>query len=211
MKFLLFLILLFHQNCIQNIMQCPTDVVTLKEECNTTTQRAKINEDMILVGVGIAAVGYINLLSEPSSVAGITSRHNEHRASEGASLPDLVWSPAVASYALKKVTYLANNNNCTMSHSAGPTNPGYGENLAWASFNSYTAIQATDAWYNEKPDYDYATNTCASGRVCGHYTQVVWKNSRHLGCAGVVCPNGGGIIYGCNYDPPGNYTGQKPY
>jgi len=60
-------------------------------------------------------------------------------------------------------------------------------------------------------DYTYSTNSCASGKVCGHYTQVVWKNSTKIGCAGVVCSNGGGIIYGCNYDPPGNYSGQKPY
>uniref|UniRef100_A0A2N9ERT0 SCP domain-containing protein n=1 Tax=Fagus sylvatica TaxID=28930 RepID=A0A2N9ERT0_FAGSY len=39
---------------------------------------------------------------------------------------------------------------------------------------------------------------------------VVWRNSVRLGCAKVRC-NSGGTFIGCNYDPPGNYVGEKPY
>ena len=28
------------------------------------------------------------------------------------------------------------------------------------------------AWYNEIQWFDYQTNTCETGKVCGHYTQV---------------------------------------
>ncbi|KAE8674908.1 Basic form of pathoproteinsis-related protein 1 [Hibiscus syriacus] len=35
-------------------------------------------------------------------------------------------------------------------------------------------------------------------------------NSVRLGCAKVRCNNGGTFI-GCNYDPPGNIIGQRPY
>lgn len=189
----------------------PTDVVTLKQECTSYQEQTKHSQDMVLVGLGIATVGFNNLSSESASVPGITSEHNRLRALEAVGLPNLVWDATVASYAAEKVAYLAYNNNCALNHNVGPANPGYGENLAWASFTSYTAVAATNAWYNEKGDYTYASNSCASGKVCGHYTQVVWKNSTKLGCAGVICPNNGGIIYGCNYDPPGNYSGQKPY
>lgn len=218
-RIFLCLFMFFYFNCIQNTMECPSDVITMKKECSGAKDRRKNSKDMVFLGIGIAAKGGINFTgltssstssnSEHSSVTGITNEHNKLRAQENAGLPNLTWDSTVAAYALQKVTYLANSNNCTMSHTAGPTNPGYGENLAWASWSTYTGIEATNAWYNEKSNYTYSSNSCSG--VCGHYTQVVWKNSTKLGCAGVVCSNGGGIIYGCNYNPPGNYSGQKPY
>ena len=49
-----------------------------------------------------------------------------------------------------------------------------GENLYITSAGQYEGVarDAIQAWYNEKSDYDYDSNTCMSGRVCGHYTQV---------------------------------------
>jgi pathogenesis-related protein 1 len=64
-------------------------------------------------------------------------------------------------------------------------------------------------WVDEKPNYDYASNSCVGGE-CLHYTQVVWRNTLRIGAAKVRCNNGGTIIV-MNYDPPGNYVGQKPY
>ncbi|GLT72516.1 hypothetical protein SLA2020_444430 [Shorea laevis] len=95
--------------------------------------------------------------------------------------------------------------DCNLVHSGGP----YGENLAWSSAD-LSGTAAVKMWVDEKADYDYNSNSCAAGKVCGHYTQVVWRNSVRLGCAKVRC-NSGGTFIGCNYDPPGNYNGQRPY
>ena len=65
-------------------------------------------------------------------------------------------------------------------------------------------------WVAEKNDYDYPSNTCAAGKVCGHYTQVVWRNSVNLGCGRVQCANGWAYVI-CSYDPPGNVNGGSPY
>lgn len=46
-------------------------------------------------------------------------------------------------------------------------------------------------------------------KVCGHYTQVVWKNSRYVGCGKAMAANGT-LYYVCNYYPAGN-TGGRPY
>jgi hypothetical protein len=48
--------------------------------------------------------------------------------------------------------------------------------------------------------------------VCGHYTQLVWANTRRIGCArhncsGLTFPSS--IV--CDYGPGGNFGGQSPY
>ncbi|CAN7015733.1 unnamed protein product [Brassica rapa subsp. trilocularis] len=73
-----------------------------------------------------------------------------------------------------------------------------------------SGVEAVNMWVSEQADYDYGSNTCASGKQCGHYTQIVWKNSARLGCAKVSCDNGQTFIT-CNYDPQGNFVGQWPY
>jgi len=85
-----------------------------------------------------------------------------------------------------------------------------GENLGWG----YASISAVvNAWAAEKSNYDYASNTCAAGKMCGHYTQIVWAKTLRIGCARakVSCPDWQGKYWVCNYAPGGNYVGQKPY
>ena len=46
-----------------------------------------------------------------------------------------------------------------------------------------TPLDGVAYWAAESSDYDYATNTCAPGQVCGHYTQMVWRSTSNIGCA----------------------------
>ncbi|CAA6657659.1 unnamed protein product [Spirodela intermedia] len=39
---------------------------------------------------------------------------------------------------------------------------------------------------------------------------MVWRNSVRVGCARVRCGNGSFFVT-CNYDPPGNVGGKRPY
>ena len=61
--------------------------------------------------------------------------------------------------------------------------------------------------------YDHDSNTCSApeGESCGHYTQVVWRASTSIGCARVVCNNNRGVFITCNYNPPGNFNGERPF
>ncbi|XVE94079.1 hypothetical protein REPUB_Repub01dG0249800 [Reevesia pubescens] len=127
--------------------------------------------------------------------------HNAARAAVG--VGPMTWDNTVAAYAQNYANQRIGD--CNLVHSGGP----YGENLAWSSGN-LSGTDAVGLWVDEKVNYDYNSNTCAPGKVCGHYTQVVWRNSVRLGCAKVGCSSGGTFI-GCNYDPPGNVIGQKPY
>lgn len=128
--------------------------------------------------------------------------HNTARAQVG--VGPLTWDNTVAAYALNYTN--SRIGDCNLVHSGGP----YGENLAEGT-GSFSGTDAVKLWVDEKVNYNYDTNTCAAGKVCGHYTQVVWRNSVRLGCARVLCNNGNWWFITCSYDPPGNYIGQKPY
>ncbi|XP_008236236.1 PREDICTED: basic form of pathogenesis-related protein 1-like [Prunus mume] len=126
--------------------------------------------------------------------------HNRARAEVG--VGPIKWNDTVAAYAQKYAD--SKIETCEMVHSQGP----YGENLA-EGYGEMTGGQAVKFWVTEKPNYDYASNTCV-GDVCGHYTQVVWRNSTHVGCARAKCKNGWMFVI-CSYYPPGNYIGERPY
>ncbi|XWS67537.1 hypothetical protein CRYUN_Cryun04dG0014900 [Craigia yunnanensis] len=127
--------------------------------------------------------------------------HNTARAAVG--VGPMTWDNTVAAYAQNYANQRIGD--CKLVHSGGR----YGENIAWGSAD-LSGTAAVRMWVDEKANYDYTSNTCAPGKVCGHYTQVVWRNSVRLGCAKVRCNNGGTFII-CNYDPPGNFNGQRPY
>ncbi|KAF7843077.1 pathogenesis-related protein 1-like [Senna tora] len=129
--------------------------------------------------------------------------HNAARSAVG--VANIVWDNTVADFA--KAYAEQRKADCALIHSGGGGK--YGENLAWSS-GEMSGTAAVQMWVNEKADYDYNSNTCRSGKQCGHYTQVVWRSSTKLGCAKVKCNNGATFIT-CNYSPPGNYVGQKPY
>ncbi|XP_024541000.1 pathogenesis-related protein 1C-like [Selaginella moellendorffii] len=156
---------------------------------------------LVIYGTGFLHAGLASTESD------LVDAHNSARSA--VNVPPLVWSTQVASYAQNWASTL--QASCQMVHSKGP----YGENLyMWRGSDGLVAPPATDAvkeWVKEKADYNYASNTCAPGKVCGHYTQVVWRNSVRVGCARVKCNGANAYIVSCNYDPPGNVGGQKPY
>jgi hypothetical protein len=85
--------------------------------------------------------------------------------------------------------------------------PIYGENLFEMRGASASPAQVVAAWASESRNYDYNSNRCRG--VCGHYTQIVWKDTKEVGCG--VARGGGREVWVCNYDPPGNWAGKRPY
>lgn len=153
--------------------------------------------------------------------------HNHIRQQYG--LPSLSWDNNLATYAQQWAQYLKDNNKCQMKHRShvGMTQgKKYGENLAF----NWTSLSLPVGKFSQSPDfvvkgfakecanYNYQKNSCDKNQICGHFTQVVWKNTKKVGCGMVIC-DGAKNSYGkgrvelwvCNYDPPGNYISQKPF
>lgn len=165
----------------------------------------------LIIGMNTAmAVTALTAAEQAEAVAA----HNTLRTEVG--VPNLQWSDKLGDSAQAWVDTLKKDKACKMVHSSA----GVGENLYWASPLTYssgrTEVQAvnptkvTASWGSEKKDYTYASNSCASGKVCGHYTQVVWKNTTEVGCGKVICDDKS-QVWACQYTPAGNYVGQKPY
>lgn len=129
---------------------------------------------------------------------------NQARAQVG--VPPLQWSPKLAGYAQWWANQNAAFGDCGLHHSGGP----YGENIFWGSGKNWSPWDAVANWAGEKRWYNYRSNSCDKFDACGHYTQIVWKSSRFVGCARATCRDGK-IFMTCNYFPPGNYIGQRPY
>ena len=143
----------------------------------------------------------------PSTPQSAVDRHNEIRA-EVFSGSTVVWNETLASTAQEYANYLASNGK--FEHDYGS---GYGENL-YASSNESTYVDAINSWYGEKSNYNYSNNSCATNTMCGHYTQIIWKNSTEIGCGQATYTTGnykGGTVTVCRYNHAGNYVGEKPY
>ncbi|KAI3472447.1 hypothetical protein Pfo_029567 [Paulownia fortunei] len=89
--------------------------------------------------------------------------------------------------------------DCQVIHSFPEGYFKLGENIYWGSGSTWTPMDAVSAWQMRR-----------KGQQCGHYTQIVWKTTRKIGCARVVCDSGD-VFMTCNYNPPGNYIGERPY
>jgi uncharacterized protein YkwD len=148
---------------------------------------------------------------EPAAVAGITAAHNAVRSgvNTAEAPPPLGWDCELGAVAQAYAEQLARN-GCSLMHSSN----GFGENL-FTSSRAASPDQVVDAWAGEAACYEYGvfpdrctplTGQCQS---CGHYTQIIWRESRWLGCGLAHC--GQGDVWVCNYDPPGNYLGEYPY
>jgi pathogenesis-related protein 1 len=130
----------------------------------------------------------------------LVTAHNSVRARHG--VPPLRWSDELAKYAQKWANTLI-----AWGEFRPRSSPQYGENLFEISGASATAREVVSAWAAEGKNYNYRNNTC-SGR-CGHYTQVVWRDTKLVGCG--VARNKRREVWVCDYEPHGNIMGERPY
>jgi uncharacterized protein YkwD len=160
---------------------------------------------LALTGTAAAQWRHFGETAEPTPSSSSLARemlasHNAVRDRVGT--PPLQWSGQLAAVAQQWADRLIQNGQFVHSH-----NPKYGENLYEIEGATATPAEVVKAWAEEVRDYDYGSNTCHG--ACGHYTQIVWSDTREVGCA--VARAGRREVWACEYDPPGNWVGRKPY
>ena len=192
----------------------------------------------IIMSVALVAAA---ILTVPSSVLQVShaqtsadfqntilSIHNQERAL--VKVPALTWNDNLAAAAKTWATYLTTL-GLRCDPPPGTCNPPphdnsirgiQSENLWAGTAGRYTTAQQVQSWVNEKsnfpggpynPPYPPGCTPMVDCKVVGHYTQMVWQNTREIGC-GTAPPGAGGLHYSilvCRYNPPGGYPGQNPY
>ncbi len=138
----------------------------------------------------------------------ILAVHNSERSAVG--VPPLTWNDDLAAGAKIWAEHLATSGEFTHD----PNKPAnVGENIA--GFNPSKGASAPgegqSLWVDEKKNWHGGVLTPENWYPTGHYTQMVWKDTKQVGCE---TANGAGHPYSilvCRYSPPGNYMGQAPY
>ncbi|XP_072024310.1 peptidase inhibitor 15-like isoform X2 [Amphiura filiformis] len=155
----------------------------------------------------------------PEEIEIMLSLHQEYRRDvfpEAANMEYMTWDEDLATMAVEY------SEKCIWGHGTVPNISPYssiGQNL-W--IRGGTTQQpgpgpGVTAWHNEVDDYNYDSNSCKTGKQCGHYTQIVWASSRAVGCGLAYCADtenwsvDNSWILTCHYGPAGNYVGAKPY
>nr|CAB3484079.1 unnamed protein product [Digitaria exilis] len=135
--------------------------------------------------------------------------HNEAHTAAG--VPPLVWNSTLQLDSLRYANELRQRCSTTPLYAWG-TDGVYGRNLFKGSRmdipGTPTEVVASWRWYHRR------SNTCAAPdcRTCGGYTHVVWRATTQVGCARRRCRSSfDDTVAVCEYYPPGNIEGQRPY
>ena len=164
---------------------------------------------LIAVGIGIVALSFGGVAAAddvPNRFASeLLEAHNQARDIDGA--PPLTWNHELAVEARTWAQLLANEGR--MRHASIDERRGAGENLWMGSAGNYSASFMVNAFVEErehfKPGKFPDISRTGNWRDVGHYTQVVWKGTREVGCA--IVRNERDDFLVCRYWPAGNIYG----
>jgi pathogenesis-related protein 1 len=146
-------------------------------------------------------------------------------------LPPLTWSDTLAAYAQDWADTQASTSCSNPGHRSQQVlnDANRGENLAvfWYQNTAPSTIEdAVQDWAAEKACWTYGTfmgtDQCEYSCYkdysdgCGHYTQIVWRDTTQVGCGVATCVDqtrgGSNVdIWICNYSPAGNVVSERPY
>lgn len=129
--------------------------------------------------------------------------HNHYRRKHD--VPPVIWSDELAAHAQEWADYLGTLG--TMKHSAIDTRDGEGENIYSGMGSRVDGKYATRQWYNEIKDYDFDSPPTSFQMNTGHFTQVIWAETREIGLGRAKSEDGMDFIV-ARYFPEGNLGGE---
>ena len=195
-------------------------ILTHESEIDNTKMVSTTTEQLLNRSPNLSTIHTVPSTNTETIISGryfdtkeMVSAHNSIR--NALQLRPLEWSDVLAQSAYTWTLELIKN-ECRMQHESGIP---YGENIyiSWTTNSTQKALldspsEVVKRWSSEVSDYDYIKNTCRGNAKCGHYTQIVWRNTRKVGCAVQTCTTATRItdVWVCRYDPAGN-NGLYPY
>lgn len=143
--------------------------------------------------------------------ARLLAAHNRERTAFG--LEELAWDPALAASAQEWAQQLAAIDDIEHAPDDPEAAEPQGENLWLGTKGAYTPEEMVGLWIAEKQHFRHApiphNSTTGHFGDVGHYTQLMWRESRTVGCA--VTPGTQYDILVCRYRQAGNVLGERPF
>lgn len=165
---------------------------------------------LLRIACGVAAPWLLGATSLTSSFeTRVLAAHNRERAASG--IEPLQWNADLARSAQGWANHLAAAN--AFEHAPENADRPEGENL-WAGTKARFSVEAmVDGWVREKryfkPGRFPDNSTTGHAADIGHYTQLMWRQTRQVGCA--VSVGSREDILVCRYSEAGNYEGETPF
>lgn len=139
--------------------------------------------------------------------ARILAAHNAERARAG--VAPLAWDPQLGNAAADYAQQLALAGR--FAHSDRSNRPDIGENLWMGSHGAFSVEAMVGAWASEKsffvPGVFPNVSNSGSWEDVGHYTQLIWPETRRIGCALASTPRVDYLV--CRYGAAGNVVGRR--
>ena len=137
-----------------------------------------------------------------ATISEMLHSHNQVRLQR--QIPPLRWSYSLEAAAQEWAEHLSAIGAMQHDHTRR-----VGQNLFVSYGRQMPPAFVVGKWAGESKDYDERRFKCAPGEVCGHFTQVIWRGTKEVGCG--VAGGNNGQFWVCFYSPPGNIIGYKPY
>lgn len=153
--------------------------------------------------------GWVERIGKGSFADRLLAAHNSERRRVG--VTELRWSPKLAAQAQDYARKLSRGNQ--LVHASRAERGGAGENLWAGRAGFYSAEEMMEGMIDEKRHFKNGSfpqvSRTGQWRDVAHYTQMIWAETREVGCA--VVPGGGNDWLVCRYWPAGNVYGKPVF
>jgi len=163
----------------------------------------------LVMASGQPVMAEVSSLPPEAIAQRLLAAHNAERARFG--LKPLVWNAKLAEHAKKWSQSLAVSD--MMEHSVAAADGGEGENLWFGTKGDYTPEEMVGFFIDEGKMFKRGVfpdvSTTGRWEDVGHYTQLIWQDTREMGCA--ITSNARRDVLVCRYLPAGNTVGQPVF
>ena len=159
---------------------------------------------LTIIFISIFLIVQINSLDLEKIRADILSNHNYHRKRH--QVDELEINKELETVAQSYSQYLSSIDAIKYSE-----NEKYGENIYLINTNNKDinniGEKVSQKWYEEISNYDFINHNYNYNNIntpeTRHFTQLIWKETKFIGC-GASCNKNNNCFIVCNYYPPGN-------